>query len=114
MAGLRSNSRLAAAASRHSSDMVVHHYFAHGDPVSRIFHAGYMSMNQAWTVGENIAWGTGSYATPRAIVQMWMHSPPHRANVLRGSFREIGVGIALGSPSSGSGATYTTDFGARG
>ncbi|MEA2391126.1 MAG: hypothetical protein QOK31_1235, partial [Solirubrobacteraceae bacterium] len=37
----------------------------------------------------------------------------HRANILRGSFREIGIGIALGTPAGGSGATYTTDFGAK-
>jgi uncharacterized protein YkwD len=113
LAGLRSNARLARAASRHSSDMVAHHYFAHGDPVSRILHAGYMNMHQSWTVGENIAWGSGSISTPREIVKMWMHSPGHRANILRGSFREIGIGIALGTPAGGSGATYTTDFGAK-
>jgi uncharacterized protein YkwD len=31
--------------------------------------------------GENIAWGSGSYATPRAIFGMWMHSQGHRENV---------------------------------
>lgn len=112
--GLRGNARLGGAAYRHSVDMVNRRYFEHGDPVSRILHAGYMSSNQAWTVGENIAWGESSLATPRETVKMWMHSPPHRANILRGSFREIGIGIALGTPTGHSGATYTTDFGARG
>ncbi len=45
------------------------------------------------------------------IVKGWMHSPPHR-DIMRGAFREIG--IAIGVPVHGSGATYTTDFGARG
>lgn len=112
--GLRGNARLGAAAYRHSVDMVNRHYFEHGDPVSRILGAGYMSMHQAWTVGENIAWGEGTLATPRETVKMWMHSPPHRANILRGSFREIGIGIGLGTPGGHSGATYTTEFGARG
>jgi uncharacterized protein YkwD len=112
--GLRENSRLEAAATRHSADMVAHHYFAHGNPVARMLQVGYMSMTQAWTVGENIAWGSHGISTPREIVKMWMHSPPHRANVLRSSFRDIGIGVALGAPYGGSGATYTTDFGRRG
>jgi uncharacterized protein YkwD len=50
----------------------------------------------------------------RAIGAAWMDSPPHRANILSSSFRAIGIGIALGTPSGGAGATYTTDFGRRG
>jgi uncharacterized protein YkwD len=42
-----------------------------------------------------------------------MNSPGHRANILSSSFRAIGIGIALGTPGSGRGATYTTDFGKR-
>ena len=46
-----------------------------------------------------------------------MASPGHRANILRGAFREIGIGIAPGAPVaglSGAGAvTYTNEFGAR-
>jgi uncharacterized protein YkwD len=42
-----------------------------------------------------------------------MHSPGHRSNMLRPSFRDIGIGIAMGTPFGGSGATYTTDFGVR-
>jgi uncharacterized protein YkwD len=113
MRGLRGNARLGRAATRHSSDMVRRHYFEHGDPVSRILHTGYLSAARGWTVGENIAWGEGGFATARETVRMWMHSPPHRANILRRSFREIGIGIALGTPGGHSGATYTTDFGAR-
>lgn len=40
--------------------------------------------------GENVAWG---YATPAAVVRGWMNSPGHRANILTGSFRTIGVGV---------------------
>ena len=44
-----------------------------------------------------------------------MESAGHRENILRPSFREIGIGIELGVPAGGggSGATYTADFGAR-
>ena len=42
-----------------------------------------------------------------------MHSPGHRRNVLDGGFREIGIGIAVGSPTGGAGATYVNEFGSR-
>ena len=44
-----------------------------------------------------------------------MHSPPHRANILNGTFREIGLGVSRGVPVTGEGAggTYVTDFGTR-
>ena len=45
-----------------------------------------------------------------------MNSAAHRANILRRSFKEIGIGIALGNPSADpadTGATYTADFGVR-
>jgi uncharacterized protein YkwD len=114
---LRANTRLRAAADGHSANMVARRFFDHTAPggvtmVDRIFRAHYASRNSAWSLGENLAWGTGSFATPRHIVEMWMDSPGHRANILKRAYREIGVGVALGTPSGGSaGATYTTDFG---
>jgi uncharacterized protein YkwD len=43
-----------------------------------------------------------------------MRSDSHRANILRGSFRHIGIGVVRGTPKSpAAGATYTTNFGAR-
>src|SRR5437763_1411054 len=55
-----------------------------------------------------------NHPTPaQAIVNGWMNSPPHRANILHGAFRDIGIGIKLGAPGQGlsGGATYVTDFG---
>ena len=46
------------------------------------------------TVGENVAYG---YPTGTAVTQAWMGSPGHRANILNGSFKLIGVGAAQGS-----------------
>jgi uncharacterized protein YkwD len=50
-----------------------------------------------------------------AVFKDWMHSPPHRANILDPSYRDVGVGVARGYPmGAGAGsATYTVDFGAR-
>ena len=68
-----------------------------------------------WTYGENIAWGLRNDGTPRNIVQAWMRSPGHRANILNRTFRDIGVGFMHGSPSNpdAPGGIYTTDFGTR-
>ena len=106
---LRESSKLDHAAKGHSRSMVRHKYFDHGDFVHRIRRAGY----HGYTLGENIAWGSLRYSTPESIVDMWMHSAGHRANILRAKFRDIGIGIANGAPESGVGgaATYTTDFG---
>jgi uncharacterized protein YkwD len=93
--------------------MVRGHYFAHGNYLSRILRTGYTAGALSWTVGENLAWGAGTRSSPARIVNAWMHSAPHRANILTGRFRHIGIGIAKGTPRGGSGGTYTTDFGAR-
>jgi uncharacterized protein YkwD len=111
----RLNSKLSRASQRHTNAMTAHHFFAHGDFVGRIRSAHYLKNTRGWTVGENIAWGSWDYATPASIVDGWMHSPPHRANILNGRFREIGIGISRGAPVGGQerAATYGTDFGTR-
>jgi len=116
---LRANARLASAARVHASDMVAKRYFAHdsqsgADFSSRIKRSGYFRGARGWTVGENLAWGTSTAAQPREIVQAWMNSPGHRANILNARFREIGVGVVVGAPNGdGAGATYATEFGTR-
>jgi uncharacterized protein YkwD len=115
---LRLNRRLTDASIRHSRDMVRKAFFAHGNFVGRILSARYVTRRSAWTLGENIAWGTGHLATPSQIVRGWMNSSGHRHNILSRKYRDIGIGIALGAPgaarSAAAGATYTTDFGRRG
>jgi uncharacterized protein YkwD len=113
---LKDNPRLSLASQRHAKDMVNRGYFEHGNFVGRIKATRYLAGTQVWTVGENIAWGAGELSTPAEIVDAWMHSPPHRHNILSGKFREIGIGVARGVPvrANYKGATYATDFGARG
>jgi uncharacterized protein YkwD len=116
---LRLNRRLSAAARRHSRAMARRHFFSHNSLngssfLDRIRRTGYLRGARSWTVGENIAYGSGRLSTPRAIGRAWMNSAGHRANILSRSFHAIGIGIAAGTPSGGGGATYTTDFGRRG
>jgi uncharacterized protein YkwD len=113
---LRRNKRLDLASVRHARSMAARDFFEHGNFVGRIRSANYLRGARGWRLGENIAWGSGTLGTPVEIVDAWMHSPGHRANVLNRGFREIGIGIAHGTPnrSYGDGATYVTDFGTRG
>ncbi|WP_326701472.1 sigma-70 family RNA polymerase sigma factor [Streptomyces sp. NBC_01754] len=103
---VRVNSLLDTAASRHSADMAERDYFSHTspdgtDPGDRITAAGYR-----WsTYGENIAKGQ---TTPAAVMEAWMNSPGHRANILNCAFREIGVG----REDSSGGPVWTQNFGA--
>jgi uncharacterized protein YkwD len=115
------NGKLGRAAQGHSEDMIAQDYFSHygpaGDtPAGRMRAAGYIySSNIGYEVGENIAWGTMSLATPKSIVEAWMHSPGHRENILDARYRETGMGVVAAVPRSDSGgqpgATYTQDFG---
>jgi uncharacterized protein YkwD len=116
LSALGGDSMLEDAATRFSRRMVAEGFFSHEAPdgtdlVDRLRASGYLNGLSGWSVGENIAYGTGRYATPASIVQMWMDSSGHRANILSTRYRAIGIGIALGTPRSSSGATYTTDFG---
>jgi uncharacterized protein YkwD len=115
---VRTTHALRVAAQRHSKDMVRRRYFAHVSPsgqtvTDRVKRAGYLDGASRSQLGENIGWGSGSLATPAAIVQAWMASPPHRAIILTPGFRDAGVGIASGAPQGGDGATYTLDVGRR-
>ena len=103
----------------HSNDMVSEGYFDHTSPdgdtfVDRILDAGYAKRNDGWTLGENLAWGTGDLSTPQGVMNAWMNSAGHKANILKKAYREVGIGIRLGVPSDeGVGATITADFGVK-
>jgi uncharacterized protein YkwD len=120
LAALTLNAQLAQAALGHARDMVEQGYFSHDSAdgrsmTDRVRATGYIPKDASWIVGENLAWGSGALATPRAIANAWMNSEGHRENILNGRFREIGFGIVLGTPKSpDTGATYANEFGARG
>jgi uncharacterized protein YkwD len=120
LGSLRNAALLDRAAAAHSRDMVRRDFFSHNSPggstpSQRIDHTGYLNGARSWAIGETIAWGTGRLASPASIVRGWLHSPEHRAILLDGRFRDLGIGVAIGAPSGGrGGATFTGDFGARG
>lgn len=120
LGALRMNRRLTRAAVGHAQDMNARGYFSHdsaggGSFVDRIKKAGYLRGRGLPSLGEDLAWGSGDLGSPRQIVQSWMESPPHRANILNAHFSEAGMGVAFGDPGAGmAGVTYTLDFGSGG
>ncbi len=118
---LRSSGTLRQAALGHSQDMVRRGYFDHTSPsgktfADRITAAGYTRGARRWLLGENLIWGRGTARTPQAMIDAWMGSPPHRANLLRTRFREIGVAAVRGTPvdsSDLSGVTVSSEYGFR-
>ena len=117
---LRGNARLLKAAERHSRAMVLGGFFSHIDPaglsaLDRIRRTGYLRRARRYTCGENLGYGEGPTSSPRSMMQSWMNSAPHRANILTPGFREVGLGDVPGVPgrASAAGGTYTTVFGFR-
>jgi uncharacterized protein YkwD len=107
---LRADARLERAARGHSSDMLRTDRFYHGAFDARIRQVGIRAPH----VGENLAWGVGTLSRARAIVNMWLASPGHRANLLDPGYRIVGVGAIRGSFAGHDGALMiTTDFAGR-
>jgi uncharacterized protein YkwD len=107
LAPLRSDPHLERAAVAHTREMLASDTFAHGAFGSRM-----LQFNVSFsTAGENLAWATGPLASPHGIVAAWLASPDHRANLLRPSFRRIGLGDIVGTFQGYSGArVVTADF----
>ena len=120
LGSLNTDRKLRKAAAGHSNAMVRRDFFSHFGPSgssiqSRISGSGYLSGARSYLFGEVIGGGTASGGSPKSVVQAWMHSAPHRAAILNGSFKDLGIGIARGYPGrGGQGATFTIDFGRRG
>jgi uncharacterized protein YkwD len=105
------NPILRCSARLHSLDMFTRDYFEHDnpdglDPFERMDAAGF----QGGGGGENIAVGQ---QTPEEVMQAWMDSDGHCANVMRGAFDTIGIGYHPGAGQRGLGSNYwTQNFGA--
>lgn len=94
------NLQLADAAQDHSNDMAKDDFFSHtgadGSTVAtRVRASGYEYAN----AGENIAVGQ---TTAEQVVESWMNSPGHRANILNENFTEIGIGYTYLENDTGS------------
>ena len=87
------NEALCDVAREKSRDMKTLGYFDHTSPT----YGSPFDMMKTFGItyraaGENIAMG---YPTPESVVEGWMHSDGHRANILNPSFSEIGMGYVV-------------------
>ena len=104
------NNKLTAASDKHALDMATYNYFSHtgrdgSKPWDRMTREGYI-----WrTAGENIAAG---YTTARAVVDGWLKSPGHCANIMNPNFKEVGVGYATNASSTYR-VYWVNDFGTQ-
>lgn len=119
---LRTNQQLGKVAASQVSSMIRSDYFADvrptgQTPMSLVGVTRYPAHSAGFAVGQNIAWGSGSLASPAHIVAEWMASPPHRAIILTGYYRDAGVGVDPGLPgvlgAGRQGGTYAMEFGVR-
>lgn len=104
------NATLETAAEAHTRDMANNNYFDHkdrtgGTPGDRAELAGYIAQQ----IGENIAAGLD---TPRKVVDGWLASPGHCANIMNPQFRELGTAYAT-DPKSDAGIYWTALFGTQ-
>ncbi len=91
---LRVNDELTDAAKMHAEDMVLHGYFAHTTSDGKNYNeyidaSGYV---RAWS-GENLA---QKFDTVQEVVDGWMASPGHKANILKPEYTDTGIWIANG------------------
>lgn len=108
-ADLTWNAQLTQAAVAHSDDMVANNFFDHTGSSGSTLGTRATAAGYAWSgLGENIAAGQTSVSQ---VVDGWMKSDGHCANLMNAGFRDIGVACVSG----GSGNTYRTywtqDFG---
>lgn len=104
------NPTLGAAAEAHSRSMANNNFFDHKDrdgrtPGDRAELAGY----EAQQIGENIAAGQD---TVRKVVDGWLASPGHCANLMNPEFRDLGAAYAV-DPKSDAGIYWTAMFGTQ-
>lgn len=122
LAPLDYNRFLEISAQKHADDMRDRNYFEHDTPEGmtaedRIDRDGYLKTyhdclcSKSYSVGENIAKGQ---ITPEEVVNTWMNSPQHRANILSPDFKEIGIGITPVDPNDTgfTGYFWVQNFGA--
>ena len=122
LARLRLSGALNAVANGHSVQMARLGYFSHDSAngqsfSSRIAQAYSSHGYRRWSVGENLVWGGPDIGAARAF-QLWLASPPHRANLLNAGWRQVGLGAvhassAPGVYGGGPATIVTADFGVR-
>ena len=103
------NDKLTVAAEGHSQDMAAKNYFSHTSADGRTLADRVSATGYAWSsLGENIAAG---YPTINAVMDGWIASPGHCANLMHAGFAEVGVVCVPGAPGDTYSTYWTMDLG---
>jgi uncharacterized protein YkwD len=110
---LRTNPQLQRGAGARVDDMVETGYYAHTSPAGVPFdrpleRAGYGRHATHIDMSENLGQATGDFSSAADLIDGWMASPDHRANLLRPTYRDAGIGIRV----DGDDVTFAMEFGA--
>ena len=93
---LSENSKLGEAAGAKANDMFLHQYFEHTSPSGLTSGQLVQSSGYEYIVaGENLI--LGNFSSEKEIVEDWMQSPGHRANILNNRYTEIGAAVVKGT-----------------
>lgn len=95
LAPLRINEKLITSAKSKTDDMIALHYFEHESPSGKsVSDLGEEAGYDYIIMGENLA--LGDFKNAKDLVDAWMNSPGHRANILNTSYQDIGIYAARG------------------
>ena len=108
---LRRVQSLRRAASTYAAAMVES---PDGSDPDRVGATGRLAGWCVWQVGEVLAWGAPGPDSPPAVMRAWLESPRHRRLIGTRGYREVGFGVARGTPFGVDGATYAVLLGGRG
>ena len=107
-AALTWNAKLTQAATGHSSDMQAQNYFSHTSADGRTLANRIDATGYQWSsIGENIAAG---YATVNIVVDAWIASEGHCANLLNPGFTEVGLACVPGTAATTFNNYWTMDL----
>jgi uncharacterized protein YkwD len=102
---------LARLARRHSRAMLAHDTLSHSSFDGSSFIGRLRTAGPHRRYGETLAWAPkGSGTTARVLIRLWMGSPAHRAVLMNGALRRVGIGRVYGAMGAQRGTAITADF----
>jgi uncharacterized protein YkwD len=108
---VRASRALERVARRHSRAMLAHDALSHSSFDGSSFTARLRAAGPHRRYGETLAWAPkGSGTTARVLIRLWMGSPAHRAVLMDGALRRVGIGRSYGAMGAQRGTAITADF----
>jgi uncharacterized protein YkwD len=102
---------LAHVAKKHSREMLQHNALSHSSFDGQSFSTRLAAGGKRKQYGETLAWAPdGSHVSAKVLLRLWMNSAPHRAVLMNGRLRRVGVGRVRGAMGAQAGSAITADF----